>query len=124
MVEGVQAHLVALVDHPPHQIRVARGHRARDEEHAVRVVLLELVEDLGRPLRVGTVVEGQDEFAVGNLQRLGRGRAARVDDGTALEYPVRHLAGGVRGTYAVVREYLAVHIAAQHQHREKGDEEQ
>ena len=74
VVEGVQADLVALVDHAPDQVRVAGGHGAGDEEDGVRVVLLQHVEDLGGPGRVRAVVEGEDEPVVREAQARRCGR--------------------------------------------------
>jgi hypothetical protein len=124
VVEGVQADLVALAHHPFDQVRVARGHGAGDEEDGMRIVPGESVEDLRRPDGVRTVVEGQHEPLVGHAERLGVVLVASVDDGTAVEYVLGDLVRGGRGPDAVVGEDLAVHIAAQHEHREQRDEEE
>ncbi|KUM68814.1 hypothetical protein AQI70_32920 [Streptomyces curacoi] len=121
MVEGVQADLVALVDHAPHQVGVARGHGAGDEEHREGAVLVEHVQDLGGPLRVRAVVEGEDQTVVPQAQALGTA-AAGVDDRAALQDPLRHPVGGAGRPYAVVGQDLVVDIAVQHQHRHQGDE--
>lgn len=123
MVEGVQADLVPLVDHAFDQVRVAGGHGAGDEEDGVRVVFLQDVEDLRGPLRVGAVVEGEDEPVLGHAH-AGLAPAAGVDDGTALEDLLGHVIGGGGRLDAVVGEDLAVHVPAEHEHREQGDKEQ
>ncbi|MDH6226583.1 hypothetical protein M2169_003553 [Streptomyces sp. MJP52] len=123
VVEGVQADLVALVDHAPHEARVAGGHGAGDEEDRVGVVLLQHVQHLGRPLRVRAVVEGEDQTVVGHAQPLGL-PGTGVDDGTALEDLLRHPVGRGGRLDPVVGEDLAVDVAAQHQHHGHDDQEQ
>ena len=121
VVEGVQPDLVPLVDHPLHEVRVARGHGAGDEEDAVGVVLLQLVQDPRGPDRVGAVVERQDDLVIGYPERrCFLALRAGVDDRSAFEDLVRHLGGGSGRLDAVVGEDLAVHVSAQHEHGEQG----
>lgn len=62
---------------------------------------------------------------VGYPERLGRlSGLAGVYDRTAVEHVGGHLCGGCRGLNAVVGEDFAVHVSAQHQHGEQGDEEE
>jgi hypothetical protein len=54
---------MALGKHAPHQIRMGLRAVADDEEAGVNAFVLQDVEDLGRPYRVGAIVEGQRELA-------------------------------------------------------------
>src|ERR1035437_2181650 len=76
------ADLMALTVHPLHYSYVVLRLRADHEEGARHVVLLQNVENLGRPGRVGTVVKTKGHFVrvvAGLLHSVGeRKRAHRL----------------------------------------------
>ena len=59
---GVVADLVAFAHHALHQADVLRGLVADHQEGALDALLLQDVEDLRRPLGIGSVVEGERDF--------------------------------------------------------------
>ena len=58
MGKSVIADVVSLGEDAPQQVRIGLGVLADDEETGVNAFLLQHVEDLGRPVRIRTVVEG------------------------------------------------------------------
>ncbi len=75
---GVIANLVALAHEPLHQADVLGGLCAYEKECPFHIFLLEDVEDLRRPLRVGSVVEGNGNF-VGMIAVVLHRVVARID---------------------------------------------
>ena len=60
---GVIADIVALGEDPSHEIGIGLRVLADDEEARANVLLLQDIENLRRPVRIGTVVEGECELA-------------------------------------------------------------
>ena len=74
MGEGVVAHVVALGQHTLHERGISLRVVADDEEAGMDALVFQDVEDLRRPVGVGTVVEGQCELAglvAGPLDDIG-----------------------------------------------------
>ena len=60
---GVIANIVALGEYPSHEIGIGLRVLADDEEARANVLLLQDIENLRRPVRIGTVVESECELA-------------------------------------------------------------
>lgn len=113
--EGVDADLVALVHEVLHHARGAADHRAHHEERGLDVVLLEHLEDLGGPGRVGTVVEGEHDGLVRHGLCLGRAVVER-QDGAAVKDLLRDLVVGRAIAHALVVADLGAQVAVEEHH--------
>ena len=111
--------------HPPHQVGVARGHGAGDEEDArARRASSSTSRTFGVQSGSGPSSKVSTSLRSGHVQAGGpasprasmTGPPSRIFSGTCV--------GGGRRADAVVGEDLAVHIAAQHQHRHQRDQEE
>lgn len=121
--EGVDAHLVALLDQVRDDSRVARDHRADQEERRGDVVLLEDRQDLRRPGGVRTVVEGERD----RLVRDGDGgglTAPEGEDRSAVEDLVGDLAGAGPGAHTLVAADLGAQIAVEQHDAGQREQEQ
>jgi hypothetical protein len=124
--EGVQAYLMSVLDDPTDEFRIAGNHGPGDEERGLRMVFREDVEDLGRPPRVGTVVEGEGDGAArgGVAARLDSVlHLAGVDHRSAVQEFRRD--GGLvhRDGDPLVVEDLIAEQSTQNQHREQGHQQ-
>ena len=107
MGEGVVRERVAFGEFAPHEFGQVLDFAADQKERRAHAFLRERVEHLRRGFRVGAVVEGEDDFVVGEWDRLVVGLQADLqpafgadaDDARGAEF-VRAALGGRGGADA------------------------